>query len=587
MVRRRSLPRAMADLREGLLAPRGAFEGDDDDSALDDPNGDDATRAMGAPWTAAATATISLTMTAVGSVVLSLPATFAECGWLAGTCVLALVALLVDASLLFVVYAARSARARSYEEAARALLGPTGGACVEVALIALVYGSLVSLQIIVADQVQPVVLGVLENCSSHDDEVFGFAFVGERWFVTCVSLAFVYPMTLARSLAALASATTAAFFVLLFVSGALVSELAKKDWIPAPDVVAVETSRGATPCALALPVVAMAYACHFNVVAVDRELPPTRRGKACAANVIHASVLLGAFPFYVLFAMVGYIQFGADVSGDVLTEWRGGNENGVMTAAQLAVAGVNALKYPLMGFSLKRAVNERLARLWHPTRRADRREDEEAGHLEREDEGTADVHDDDDEPGGGNRQIQRRGTRGPAVRAVPLPPSAAPFWAEATAGFVLHASVATCALSAGSLQLAVDLVGSCCGVPVMLVVPGLMFLAAFERGDASGAWVGEVRDDESSEGAEGADDDDDDRRAGDDGAHVDPAREYFGEGLEWAARWKRDARGRLVARPRAVMAALAWTLVGVGSVVAATGLAGIAHELASGTAPAR
>ena len=54
----------MADLREGLLAPRGASEGDDDDSALDDPNGDDATR-PGAPWTAAATATISLTMTAV------------------------------------------------------------------------------------------------------------------------------------------------------------------------------------------------------------------------------------------------------------------------------------------------------------------------------------------------------------------------------------------------------------------------------------------------------------------------------------------------------------------------------------------
>ena len=502
----------MADLREGLLAPRGASEGDDDDSALDDPNGDDATRAMGAPWTAAATATISLTMTAVGSVVLSLPATFAECGWLAGTCVLALVALLVDASLLFVVYAARSARARSYEEAARALLGPTGGACVEVALIALVYGSLVSLQIIVADQVQPVVLGVLENCSSHDDEVFGFAFVGgdgssraSRWRSSTDD---------ARALASRARVRHHRRLLRPALRlGRPRVGVGEEGWIPAPDVVAVETSRGAAD-ALALPVVAMAYACHFNVVAVDRELPPTRRGKACAANVIHASVLLGAFPFYVLFAMVGYIQFGADVSGDVLTEWRGGNENGVMTAAQLAVAGVNALKYPLMGFSLKRAVNERLARLWHPTRRADRREDEEAGHLEREDEGTADVHDDDDEPGGGNRQIQRQGTRGPAVRAVP--PCAAPFWAEATAGFVLHASVAACALSAGSLQLAVDLVGSCCGVPVMLVVPGLMFLAAFERGDASGAWVGEVRDDESSEGAEGADDDDDDRRAGDD-----------------------------------------------------------------------
>ena len=553
----------MADLREGLLAPRGASEGDDDDSAvLDDPNGDDATGAT--PWTAAATATISLTMTAVGSVVLSLPATFAECGWLAGTCVLALVALLVDASLLFVVYAARSARARSYEEAARALLGPTGGACVEVALIALVYGSLVSLQIIVADQVQPVVREVLASHGSRDGshEVSGwYAVVGERWFITCVSLAFVYPMTLARSLTALASATTAAFFVLLFVAGALASEFAKKGWIPAPDVVAVETSRGATGrCALALPVVAMAYACHFNVVAVDRELPRTRRGKACAANVIHTAVLAGAFPFYVVFAFAGYLQFGADVSGDVLTEWRGGNENGVMTAAQLAVAGVNALKYPLMGFSLKRAVNEKLARLWRLTRFAD--------HADRDDDSY-----DDEAFLEGNARSQ----------PIRTDDRSAPFWAEATAGLLLHVSVAACALSAGSLQLAVDIVGSCCGVPVMFVVPGLMFLAAFERGDASGAWVGS-RDDESSV-YDHAGSDDDGHHAGADRECF--AREYFGEGLEWAARWERDARGRLVARPRPVMAALAWTLVAVGSVVAATGLAGIAYELASGTAPAK
>ena len=45
----------------------------------------------------------------------------------------------------------------------------------------------------------------------------------------------------------------------------------------------------------------------------------------------------------------------------------------------------------------------------------------------------------------------------------------APFWAEATAGFLLHVSVAFCALSAGSLQLAVDIGGSCCGVPVMFL----------------------------------------------------------------------------------------------------------------------
>ena len=55
--------------------------------------------------------------------------------------------------------------------------------------------------------------------------------------------------------------------------------------------------------------------------------------------------------------------------------------------------------------------------------------------------------------------------------------------------------------------------------------------------------------------------------------------EYVGEGLEWAACWERDARGRLVAKPRPVMRLLAWTLVFVGAVVAATGLAGVALEV--------
>ena len=197
----------MADLREGLLAPRGASEDDRDDVFEDEADLNDGrldATAPAAEWTHVATATLSLTMTAVGSVVLSLPATFAECGWLAGIAVLLVVALLMDVSLLFIVGAARSARANSYEDAARALLGPTGGACVEIALVCLVYGSLVSLQIIIADQVQPVASAALANAPHLPH------FIAERWFITCVSTALVYPMTLAKSLSALAYATTAA-----------------------------------------------------------------------------------------------------------------------------------------------------------------------------------------------------------------------------------------------------------------------------------------------------------------------------------------------------------------------------------------
>ena len=121
------------------------------------------------------------------------------------------------------------------------------------------------------------------------------------------------------------------------------------------------------------------------------------------------------------------------------------------------------------------------------------------------------------------------------------------------------------------MTLAVDVVGATCGVPVMLIVPGVMFLKAFEWGDAAGAWVG--NDDGSSVfrggvGVEG-------------GSPRGGGGEYVGEGLEWAACWERDARGRLVAKPRPVMRLLAWTLVFVGAVVAATGLAGVALEVAA------
>ena len=132
----------------------------------------------------------------------------------------------------------------------------------------------------------------------------------------------------------------------------------------------------------------------------------------------------GAFPFYVAFATAGYLQFGADVAGDVLTEWRG--RDGVMTAAQLAVAGVNALKYPLMGFSLKRAVQKQLAGLWFH-RRLTPSESSAAGDGSSSDGDVAD-----------------------AVMGGGADARCAPFWAEALALLLLHASVAAVALSFGA-----------------------------------------------------------------------------------------------------------------------------------------
>ena len=245
-----------------------------------------------------------------------------------------------------------------------------------------------SLQIIIADLAQPVVEtavrfhaspqsetssnvtvdGPRSSSSSfytHPSSSFSpkwAAIVSSRAFITTCSLATVYPLTLAKSVSALGAASSAAFVILFGVAAALVVRFAQAGAPVGPGVTPANFDHPAA-VALALPVVALSYSCHFNVVDIDHELPPGR-AKRCINGIIHVSILGIAFPFYLVFATVGYLQFGADVSGDLLTEWMGDD---VMTVAQVAVAGVNVLKYPLLGFGLKRMIAVSYTHLTLPT----------------------------------------------------------------------------------------------------------------------------------------------------------------------------------------------------------------------------
>ena len=348
-----------------------SFLDDEDESAPDDDDDDDDGRST--PWSALASSTLNLTMTAVGSVVLSLPRAYAECGWAGGTLALAVVALVVDASLVMLVGAARSARADSYEAVGTALLGPRGGALVRVSLVVLLFGSLVSLQIIIADLVVPVV------------NALGLGPWASRERITAVSLAIVYPLTLADNIRALASASAGAFVILVVVAGVVVARFAESGAV-APDVSAIRADP--TSLSLALPVIALAYTCHFNVIEIDRELPRggTASGRSRDArmmhDVVHAATLGVSLPFYAVFSLAGYATFGANVSGDLLTEW---TDDGEMAVAQAAVAVVNALKYPLVGFALRGATTRRA----HLRARVSPREDSDAQTKTREERSAA------------------------------------------------------------------------------------------------------------------------------------------------------------------------------------------------------
>ena len=193
--------------------------------------------------------------------------------------------------------------------------------------------------------------------------------------------------------------------------------------------------------------------------------------------MIRVVVWLVAFPFYAVFATVGYLGFGRDVSGDVLTEWIG---DGEMAVAQIAVAGVNVLKYPLMGFALRgivvAAADDAYARVAGNRGRARRRIPDERSLDARRLTASLLVREDAEEASDASRgETARRETS----HAVPRGDGAsnektdgAPPFVRAAALFATHASIASCAVTLRRLSLALDLVGATCGVTVAFIVPG-------------------------------------------------------------------------------------------------------------------
>lgn len=489
-----------ADPDGGFADPEAVFGTDEDVSMSGDPN------ATGTPRASRGfvAAVISLTMTAVGSVVLSLPQVFAECGAVGGVAALAGFAALTDASLVILARAARTVDARTYEQTVTRVVGPTGGFVVRICLCVLLFGTLVSLQIIAADLAAPVV-----EAAMYHDKTGGFW--SSRLAINTGVFALVYPLSLLENLSQLAAASSAAFFVMIGVAGVLVTRFAEAGFPVAADVALVGTNPRAI--ALALPVGALAYTCHFNVVEIARELRrdrgaatsgvgrdavdavdatnapdrdeqpgPERRAKKKQTRrddeaMIRVVVWLVAFPFYAVFATVGYLGFGRDVSGDVLTEWIG---DGEMAVAQIAVAGVNVLKYPLMGFALRgivvAAADDAYARVAGNRGRARRRMPDERSLDARRLTASLLVREDAEEASDASRgETARRETS----HAVPRGDGAsnektdgAPPFVRAAALFATHASIASCAVTLRRLSLALDLVGATCGVTVAFIVPG-------------------------------------------------------------------------------------------------------------------
>jgi hypothetical protein len=161
-----------------------------------------------------------------------------------------------------------------------------------------------------------------------------------------------------------------------------------------------------------------------------------------------------------------------------------------MAAAQIAVAAVNVLKYPLMGFALRgivvAAADDAYARLFFVARdSAETTTGDALGASLLDEEG----EDEEEEPLVGEGSASAANDAGTTARPRETK-KGAPRFVRAAALCVLHASIALCAVVLRRLALVLDLIGATCGVTVAFIVPGWVLWSSLEKKNSRGGAEG-------------------------------------------------------------------------------------------------
>jgi hypothetical protein len=164
-----------------------------------------------------------------------------------------------------------------------------------------------------------------------------------------------------------------------------------------------------------------------------------------------------------------------------------------MAAAQIAVAAVNVLKYPLMGFALRgivvAAADDAYARLFFVARdSAETTTGDALGASLLDEEG----EDEEEEPLVGEGSASAANDAGTTARrnSRETGKKGAPRFVRAAALCVLHASIALCAVVLRRLALVLDLIGATCGVTVAFIVPGWVLWSSLEKKNSRGGAEG-------------------------------------------------------------------------------------------------
>eukprot|EP01060_Flectonema_neradi_P026399 TRINITY_DN3535_c0_g1_i1.p1 TRINITY_DN3535_c0_g1~~TRINITY_DN3535_c0_g1_i1.p1 ORF type:complete len:517 (+),score=62.41 TRINITY_DN3535_c0_g1_i1:59-1609(+) len=287
---------------------------------------------------------LNLVNNTVGAGLFSLSWCLMQSTMITGIALMALMCVLNGISFILLAQCCELAGTCSYLKMMQTAFGKRGGAIAQICVLMYGCGSCISFVVLTGDFLVGHGTGVLDSWVSNEDSIFR-----ERGFVmTLVAIVFFLPLSSLRNLEPLKYTSFVSFGAAIYataicvwayaldnseagVGGSTGSDSTTVEWIGFPPGVWA-----------ALPLVNVAYTCHYNAPRYYAELEGRSLNRW--SKVITA-VMIFVFLIYTTAAVSGYLAFGASTEGDVLKNFSEHWDPAIV--GRLALASLVVFTFPM------------------------------------------------------------------------------------------------------------------------------------------------------------------------------------------------------------------------------------------------
>ncbi|KAF7118476.1 hypothetical protein CNMCM5793_008002 [Aspergillus hiratsukae] len=371
---------------------------------------------------------INLVNTIIGAGVLAMPLAISRMGIVLGIFVILWSGMTAGLGLYLQARCAQYLdRGSSSFFALSQLTYPNAAVVFDAAIAIKCFGVGVSYLIIIGDLMPGVVQGFVGSTPAYD-------FLVDRHFWVTAFMLIVIPLSYLRRLDSLKYTSIAALVSMGYLVILVVYHFVKGDTVDHRGPVRVIHWAGPIPALSSLPVIVFAFTCHQNMFSILNEISNNSHFRV--TGVVLASIGSSAAT-YILVAITGYLSFGDNVGGNIVSMYPPGVW---ATIGRAAIVMLVMFSYPLQCHPCRASIDAVLR--WRP------------------------------KPAGNENSPHRHPLLGPRGNRAPEPMSDLRFSIITTTILILSYIVA---MTVSSLEAVLAYVGSTGSTSISFILPGLFY----------------------------------------------------------------------------------------------------------------